>query len=56
MKIFLKVRIITFISTCIITYFFTGSLFFASALSLTLIGVNTILMYLLLKNNGTNYL
>jgi len=49
MSKFLKVRLFTFISTCVITYLFTEDFVFASTLSLTLIGVNTLIMYLILK-------
>ena len=52
MREFLRVRFYTFISTCIITYIFTGDLFFTSTLSLTLIGVNTIIMYFVLRKDS----
>lgn len=46
---FWKVRLWTLLSTCVITYLFTGELVTASALSLTLIGVNSIVMYALIR-------
>jgi uncharacterized membrane protein len=49
MNNFWKVRMATFISTCIITYLFTGSLVSAGWLAFTLIATNTIVMWFLIK-------
>jgi len=49
MSNFVKVRLVTLISTCIITYLFTGDIILSSGLSAALIITNTIIMYLLIK-------
>lgn len=46
---FARVRLATLASTTVITYFFTGEIILASALSLTLIGVNSAIMYYVLR-------
>lgn len=49
MNTFFKVRLVTFINTCCITYFLTGDLVFTTQLSSALIISNTIIMYILLN-------